>query len=340
MNLKGIITIFKKRDKEIVYSYIKITIVNLIVLISIFAILNSSIGNIIFKFILNIVAAVMAGLVVAISFSILDRLGILMPIERDIKSLIDMSSQQQETVKIASAEISGYSKYRDARHRFGFNAILGEIDRDHSEKPVIDQRKMDDLIIDIFNSRSEGSKIYFMNSYLSPDFDYYAAIKSAVKRGVEVRMMLMLPKASKPAVIARFTDQKNSNAPFDNIKEFIEYIRPHYQRFDGLRYELEKENMTENFDGSFEIRYYSISLNFPLILIKDTNSTSDSFDVAYTGFYAGRSSEQMPYIEWRGGDFRIISYFSKLFEGKWDECADATYFFSKNAPAIPYGDGV
>jgi hypothetical protein len=59
-----------------------------------------------------------------------------------------------------------------------------------------------------------------------------------------------------------------------------------------------------------------------MLLLTEDPQNSPLPDVAFTGFYGRLSSESMPYIEWRGGEFRAIQRFADIFDGKWEQCED------------------
>ncbi len=93
---------------------------------------------------------------------------------------------------------------------------------------------------------------------------------------------------------------------------------------------VQEERKKDESIGSYEIRYYHTSLNFPLVLVSD-KSTPYIPVVAYTGFYTKKDSEQMPYIVWRDGDIRIVNDFYQLFQHKWNLHSDTTYLNPENA---------
>ena len=342
LQIKNNYSALVERDREIVSSYVRVIISTTIFIILILIISRMFIENEIFNYIINVIAAAFSSMVVGFAFSTLDRIGILIPIERDFKTLIGLSDEQGRAIRASTEEIRNYSKYKIARDSIGFNSVIAPFNDKDGIQSEIDERKMDDKILEIFDNRGVGSNIYFMNSYITAHESYYKSIKAAVFRGANVKILLMYPDSKKPAVNARFIDYNRgvSGQAYDNVDDFVQDIIPTFRKFDRLRWEIEKEREKSDGVGNFDIRYYSVSLNFPMILVKDPNSTSDSMDVVYTGFYAGISSEKMPYIEWRGGSFRINSYFKSLFDEKWEECKGQTYIFPKNAPQEHHGDSI
>ena len=314
-------------DKQLVRSFVKVILLFVIISLSLIIAnrmmqLSQTAGAA-----LEIGLALCAGIIVALSFSLFERVGILTPIESNIRAIMRDSKREADL-------LSDYDDYRRAKTDFGFQSVAAKTSDDGPGSITIDERGMDDIILDLFKQAQPGSSVDYMNSFVNSDYEYYRTIKAAVQRGVNVRMLLMDPDPSKAAAQARFRDYRRFVPGCTTMTEFIDHIMHRYDDFDGLKNEIEKGRSRKRSSGRFEIRYYSDALNFPLVTIRDPSSEARLPDVAYTGFFAGVSSESMPYLEWRGGLFRIIQHFYDLFEHKWRDSADKTHLHQKNIPKV------
>ena len=276
---------------------------------------------------LYVINAVLFSVLVSTLFSLLDRVGVLLPIVHE-------NAKQAEALKAASDTLAGFSKYRIARYEYGFNAIRGH-EEGIDPSALFSNFGENQFILDIISKSQRGTQISIMNSFFEHDAMYEEVIRKAIYRGVDFRMLLMRPEKSSPVVLARFKEYFESEPPeLSNIERFIERIRPKYHKFDDLRRRIRTiSEMAESLkNGNFEIRYYTESLGFPMTMVTIDQNITKVPDVVYTGFYTGISSEKMPYVEWRGGSFRIIDQFNALFNRKWNDCASNTFIFPENAP--------
>jgi hypothetical protein len=272
---------------------------------------------------LEAVVVLVTGIAAALAFTLFDRIGAITPIEADIREIMKHNKREAQ-------QLSGYNKYIRARTDFGLSGIMATTREGGVSKMQIDEGRMDSAVIALLDECEAGWSVDYMNSFINSDQEYYQAILRAVARGVKFRLMLMFPDENTPATQSRFKDYQIPHC--STIKDFVSYITPKYYHFDSLRRDaarLKKAN-----GGTFDIRYYKDSLNFPLIIIEPQPAEgTNSETVAYTGFYAGVSSETMPYVEWRHGEFDMIKTFKRLFQKKWDACGGLSHIFKRNAPS-------
>lgn len=311
----------RESDRLIINSYVAIILIVSIALIYI-GIQSRDSENWLY-----VITGLLFSILVAVVFVIFDRLGVVTP----IASRIDKSNQLLESL---IDQLQGYEKYRHARFSFGFNAIVGISGKKPESAPDI-SFEVRDFALAIFNDAKDGDEISYMNSFILNDISYYNAISQAVMRGANIRVLLMKPDANAPVVIARYTDYYEEANKYTSPSDFVADIMPRYRYLDRLRGEMEKRRETHPSTGKFEIRYYTKSLNFPMITVAKPKGMGIVVpEVAYTGFYAGLNAEQMPYIEWRGGDFEIIKKLDAVFKAKWKACRDSNYVFLENKTTV------
>jgi hypothetical protein len=259
----------------------------------------------------EILSPIIFSVIVTICFAIFDRLGILLPVERRIGSLIEQIRSDGSDAKVGLAQairaLEQYAKYRNARLVGGMVGIpnLSVIDPTHLQHSEIVSRDMLSLVIE---SAAAGSTIYYMNTVVERD----PGIEAAVKRGVKVKLLVMDPD-----------DDIQVRARFNDIREhttyqplgFKPFLRQRAFHLCEIRDLFNKRH--EATGGSLEVRFFEGSLNYPLLAILEGEINERA--VVYTGFYGSYSSEEMPYIEWREGTFRARQKFLDIFEHKWEQ---------------------
>jgi hypothetical protein len=302
-----------------IYSkYISLDINNKGIINSLFILFAALMGLIIYiesqeiqSNLLKATSTISLSILIAIIFSTLERIGISVPASKSLT---------QTTEKLAGAieYIDGFAKYRDARFNFGVNSVVGPSYYENNMEFIKDGEGK--FIIPLLQEVEKGSVISFMNSYLENDKLYYNAILDCVKRGVDFRLLLMKPDINSHVINTRYRDFYEVEQEYKNIENFVSMIQARCNRFENLQESVEKANNEGAISGKFELRYYSKSLNFPMLMISKNGANNILPHVAYTGFYTTISPELMPYIEWRGGQFQIMEKFSELFEKKWTAC--------------------
>jgi hypothetical protein len=274
-------------------------------------------------------AAILLSIMVAIVFSVLDRLSLLSPLEREmadkvtkldnnINALNELIDQQNKKVdNIVSDTIKkslDYDKYAVARGSFGFNSVVGLTIRKSKIDPDVSIEK-DNFILKIFRNSPPGGEILYMNSFITDDQQYHEALIIAIKRGTAVRMMLMTPREDSPVAHARWMDCYKHMDEYEEYSDFIAEIKQKFTKFARLSTKMNSSTPLYK-PGAFELREYAVSLNHPMVIVRE-DINSPTIDRAYTGFYMSLDANEMPYIEWRGGDVRILNRFSDMFEQKW-----------------------
>lgn len=267
-------------------------------------------------------------LFVSITFALIDRLNLLTPIEHQLKSsvrrlesdmadLVKLLKEDSATFRTHASNLAGYSKYAVARQDFGFTNIRGIVKAEDS----LDDFETENLIRFALEKTPDGGTLRYMTSFISETPAFMSYVKDAMKRHVKVQLMLMMPTADTEVVRARFNDCYVKDQ-YSAVEDFAAMAK---LRAKNILHEMKiLRDRAKVHHGSFDVEFYTENLNFPLIISSpETGSHLDpiSYEFAFTGFYAGKNAEQMPYIEWRSGDFKIIEDFKELFDAKWTACA-------------------
>lgn len=279
-------------------------------------------------------SSILMSFIVGASFTIFDRIGVAAPLEEKLSNTLHMMQAQSQEFKAIVDQQPDYPSYIAARQKFGLVGVKGDIDK--RTKPPQVKRGSDAFILSVIDAAPSGSTIRYMNTYMEDESRYRFAIEEAAKRGVDLKIMLVYPDIQNSAAfIARYEDCLKDIFHGDRIEEVIHLVRGMMHPLDCVPRKIRSLRSTDSNIGSVEIRYYSRSLNFPMLIVTNPlphHRTVLEGDVAYTGFYTKFSSEAMPYLEWRDGEFRMIEKFSALFDHKWEQYADATYIFRENNP--------
>jgi hypothetical protein len=283
-----------------------------------------------------VLASVFSSTAVSTIYSIFDRLSLLTPVEgrlekilgdmqlsittleNDAKSRATKNEELVEKFIGVTKQMVSYDESNISRQMFGFDSIVGR-------KPVrksggIDFKKRD-VLLKVLSRAKKGDQIVCLTSFI--DNDSADAIQRATNSGAHLRLMMMLPREDAEVVRARWKDFYDGF--HENCAAFVAYIAPRAQRIAAIRRRIENLNTIGSVHGTFQLRFYTKSLNFPLVvhsLASVSNAASDEY--AYTGFYANMNAEDMPYIVWHGGQFEVIDKFKKMFEAKWEGCREMT----------------
>lgn len=255
------------------------------------------------------VQTLLLGIWIALSFAVFDRLNLLSPIQKQIEDRLRGLDQAVEQLNLASAKLDGYSKYTRSRLGFGLNDVVGlrNIGReDASGRSVFESTH---LIETVLADAKKGDEIRYMTTYVKDYAKFLAAVRQALNNEVSIKLLLMMPCIDTPIVEARHMDfDQDQNGDLDLFVEAIRVSAAHVLRVRDLMQAQGKP---------FEVYFYSKALHFPLIVRTTRSEGMISEEVAYTGFYVRENAERMPYLEWRGGDFRITEYFKSVFDTKW-----------------------
>lgn len=283
-----------------------------------------------FFLVLKVLMGIAVTLMVAVVFAVSDRLSLSSPIEEDLaqglirmdgnidklsKSIKTLKQSNDETFEGFFQKAKGYQSYIDARSGYGFQSIVG-----HRPKGDFDSLTTGDLFsIEIFKVNPPAYEIMYMNSFITHDDSYLEAIEDAVKRGTSVRMLLMKPDPRSGVVMARYKDCYEKLGRYDDYDHFVRDIAHKYDKFRRLSIRFKDAKSRDGRMASFELRYYNLSLDQPMIIVRK-NKSSRHPDNAYTGFYTRMEAGEMPYIEWGPGKFQMVDKFHEMFKAKWDAC--------------------
>lgn len=282
--------------------------------------------------ILSLASSFALSIVVAVSFNVFDRIGVQAPIEERLKDTFNALKRQSEDYKELLENRPDYSVIKVAKDSFGLVAIRGALDV--SKRPAKVLRGTDEFALEVINRAQRGTTIRYMNTYLQDTFNYCREIEDAAKRGVNFKMLFMYPDVkNSPAFNARYQDCLRNVFYGKKIEDVMHQVRSMMHLLDALPNIVRSQRADNSLIGECEIRYYSESLNFPMLCVTYEKDGSENIPtVAYTGFYTSISSESMPYIEWRDGEFNIVSKFIELFDKKWEKCADRSWLYDHNKP--------
>lgn len=295
--------------------------INTVAMIVLFCIaLSIFVGHLIdgSKGVYNAIIAILIGIVTGASFSILDRIGVASPAEERMEKIFESTEDQRAKMIDILEETQDYTKYSNSRKKFGFNNVMGNLEQNPDGTYKM-KRRSDEFAIDKFINAKSGSVIRYMNTFMENDSDYYDAIKLAVTNGVNLKIMLLKPDANSPAFQNRYIDCMEELFDHQSIETVAEMMKARLRQLDALMKSMKNQSISESGKGSLEVRYYTKSLNFPMLLLTENPEIASKPDVAYTGFYGTISSEAMPYVEWRGGDFRMIEKLTDIFDRKWNQ---------------------
>lgn len=275
----------------------------------------------------NLVLA--GGVAVTLCLGLFDRLGLLLPVQQSIskvsvdlrtnlqeistlhqKMLDDFHHQMGEVRKTAGeavAAFDSYEKYRSSRQDFGFVSVAGQDVTVKQDGPHFESNS---VFMAELKGADSNTTIYYMNTFLEQYQQFRRALLDAVHSGAHIKILLMNPKS--PEICKRrWNDAYQMDFTYD---DFVSDLLQDARKLCILRDQAAKES------GRIEIRFYSDSINYPLVAVGRADEKGAIKPVViYTGFYGARTSEDMPYIEWRGGSFGAYDKFMGVFENKWRE---------------------
>jgi hypothetical protein len=270
--------------------------------------------------------ALIFSIIVTMCFSAFEKVGVLLPIQRRLSSLSDdldeklkamgdqivnEGAKAGERLEKAIKGLEDYEGSRTVRLKFGFANVAGlQIigSATHSE-PAVNRHN---IFLDELNRATETTTICYMNTVLDDIDNVTRGLLDAVSRGVEIRMLVMNPKAT-TLVEARFEDIRR-HSTYSTIESFVEFLTERAHHLRELEAQLNKHG---DHGGKLTLHFFDESLNYPMIALYRRKEDVREPIVVYTGFYGSRSSEDMPYIEWREGEFHPYREFFEVFENKW-----------------------
>lgn len=218
---------------------------------------------------------------------------------------------QQLTSKLAG--LAGFNEYIDANQKFGFTAVWGG--------PKF-PRGSSDIFYEIEPDIPPRTTVRYMNTFIRDLDNFTSAVRGLVERGVNVKILVMHPDRNAAVVEARHHDMFGKKKI--TVEQFLSKVEPTAVALLGLRDEMSEERSQNPAIGLLEVFMYRKSLNFPLIMIQRVIE-GQLVDIAFTGFYARKSAEKMPFIEWRGLENRSVEAFRALFDGKFEDCRIAGF---------------
>jgi len=267
-------------------------------------------------------SVILSGFAIGLTFSIFDRVGLLTPVEQKISKILQKQNETELLLEETARDLKGFSNYQTARLDFGFNSIFGRIEESsHPKKFVMTQGESDGRILRIIDSIGVNSVFCFMNSYIESS-RYSECIRRAVERGAHVKFLLAKPTVECAPLRHRFEDCFIKDGVYEEYQSFVGHVTDRVMPLVALKNLVKKDRIDRRVRGDFDLKFYSDSLNFPMISLSEGGQT-DLPQVVWTGFYGAISSEAVPYIEWRGGALEIIAIFHNLFSEKWDRADEA-----------------
>ena len=235
-------------------------------------------------------------------------------------SIEHATAQLGPSIDAVTEKMFDFDNYTKARNIYGLNRVDGP-------KPIYmtaTDSKFEgyyDLIDEIISGSVSGDRIDHMISFIEHYTALQPKIEQAVNRGVHIRFLVMMAQESE-AVKSRFVDIKNVRR-WNSINTLIEILKPNVRALKETELAIETSNRSLlHASGSFQIRFFTQSLNIPMIIFYSAKPYS--VPAIYTGFYTLENVEEMPYVVWRGGAFGIARQFISLFETKWKDCINNT----------------
>jgi hypothetical protein len=249
---------------------------------------------------------VLITITLAITFSIFDRIGLILPIQRDLKATLTEAQTlwTKQRKLMEAAEI-----YHNARAIYGLFDVAG------LQKDGPDNIHGTKLIRRVILEAKPGNIVRCMNTYYDRSESLYEAIHKALKAGVNIQILILHPD-QRALLAMRYDDAYKEQ---ESEREFFENIRMGAEWFVGIQ---ERTSGNSLYKGTFEVRFYRNSFNYPLLAVSEPTEGGQSPEddkpiVIYTGYYGSKSSEVMPYVEWRGGEFNPYGNFIEIFTKKW-----------------------
>jgi hypothetical protein len=201
------------------------------------------------------------------------------------------------------------SRFRDELHNKEMAGIIEESLAEHSSEYGLAGVCQKINVIDILENLKPGQELWWMDTYpltFAGDLD---AIHKVLASGRRVRLLVLNPRA--PALTDRVHEIRHALGLTDGDLR---------QGFSTLCSQLKVlSQLDESVAANLEVRAYDGLPGAPMFLVIEEGDEGDGPDekvvAAYTSYYLLESSQNMPYIKWRSGDFaeKFIDYFKK----KW-----------------------
>ncbi|HEY4940455.1 MAG TPA: hypothetical protein VII56_03430 [Rhizomicrobium sp.] len=247
--------------------------------------------------------ALLTAVMISLCLTFYDRLGLLLPVQKQIATVSD---RVERSVK----GLEGYGAYRIARENFGFMRVVGQTVGGDSDQKLF---APDSIFPRLLTEAGPGTTIYYMNTFMEYSTLFTHALENCVLKGVNVNILLMDPRDC-GSCENRWKDAYTDRA----LEKFTSELIVDAGRLLDIR---NRANKHPKRTGKLTICFYKDSINYPLIAVCHTAPDGTDIPVVvYTGFYGARSSELMPYVEWRGGSFDVCEKFMEIVRNKW--CAN------------------
>ncbi|MEI9994911.1 MAG: hypothetical protein WDM91_09980 [Rhizomicrobium sp.] len=263
---------------------------------------------------------------VGVTLSVLERYGILRPIENDIRTQLSalgqrtdslvkwikrISAESKQTYEESLDQLSRHDQFQTAAIDHGFFGILG-IPRPRGVKGP----SLSTVFIEAVRAAKPGSTVYYMNTFAEATETVGLEISEALAEGANVKMLLMHP--TDPSLLHRFRElPENYGTPESFTERVMVDAKDFWQRA--------QKTSDRTAGGKLEVRFYENTVNYPIVAVgRELVAEKDGkrkleYEVVYTGFYGSYSSERMPYVEWRKGREPLFDKFMTIFHAKWKD---------------------
>ena len=174
--------------------------------------------------------------------------------------------------------------------------------------------------IDKINEMGAG-EIKWANTVIRNQDKVWEAIKKALERGVNVKLLLMHEENLSQKSRGRYTckDRFDTERIERSIKLYGDDLRNQQNRFTHRYQNFKKDKDGGVYKGDLSIRFYKDSPGLPLFILE-----SSGLRRAFSGFYLDSFSGSLPYIEWlpREEGRGLVENLSNFFEAKWHFAED------------------
>jgi hypothetical protein len=264
--------------------------------------------------------SVLSILGVGVTYGILERWRLLKPIEKEIQNRLgEMKSALEEMGNSTERAFEGYKKtlhsltrhdkFQQATIKHGLSGIAG-IPPERGMSPEKEEGTSFGLaFLRALQNASEGTTIYYMNTFAEALDAMDTAIIEALRLGINIKMLLMHPKD--PNLVHRFNELPVYGMTVETFRAKV------LADATALCEMCNERRSSPKSGGSWEIQFYSDTMNYPIVAVGKDKEPIPEYEVVYTGFYGAYSSERMPYIEWRSGENSLLSHFMEIFQWKW-----------------------
>jgi hypothetical protein len=263
--------------------------------------------------------SVFTGFLIGIAFAGFDHLGIFNSFKAEVNHILDGVKSNVEEMQTTSKKLIGYDRYNNARNIFGFNAVIGLESRANGQTGK-KRFKRGNLFGAILEEADRNFEVCIHTTFID-DPEQLHSIETAVYRGANLKILLLAPDTESAALKARHRDVylDDNKHPDHSLRSFATRISVLIDALEALRTQFDIDRKQNPQIGTFELRLFSKSLNFPFIIRSERREQTVK-DVVYSGFYSTTKGIDMPYIVWRGGEFEITDQFRCLWRQKWEDC--------------------